>query len=68
MIKSEFDRAKQNLKTGDKVGLTIRGNYHEYQKEGRLVKIEHGRVYLNSGFARSYKRIISMSREEALKK
>jgi len=63
MIRSEFERAKKELKIGDKVCLTLRGNYGEYQEEGVLQRIgTDGFVYLDKGVAHSYTRIISMCR------
>lgn len=62
MIRSEYERAKHDLKSGDFLGLLIRGNYSDYEIEGVLVKIENGRVYLTRGKAHHFSRIITMSK------
>jgi hypothetical protein len=61
MIKSEYERAKKELRQGKKLSLCIRGNYGEIIEHGVLVKIENDRVYLDHGFSHHYTRIISMS-------
>jgi hypothetical protein len=61
MIKSEFERARQELKIGLGVSLCLRGNYGEYIERGILQKIEGNRVFLDKGFSHHYKRIVSMT-------
>jgi hypothetical protein len=64
MIHSEFERATKDLKQGDRVALTFRGNYQRYTVEGLLVALKDDRVYLDCGFSHHYKRIVSMCKVE----
>ena len=61
MIRSEFERANRELKKGDHLNLTVRGNYGDYEVQGYLSKMENGRVYL-AGKSHHYLRIRSMTK------
>lgn len=56
----QFQARLQTINIGDYVKLLIRGNYADYTREGKLVKVQNGYVYLDSGMAHSYKRIKSI--------
>ena len=60
MKRKDFDERIKMFKPGDYMRLHIRGNYGEYAAEGKLRKVEDGRVYLDKGFSHSYKRITAI--------
>ena len=62
----DFEARMQIIKVGDFVTLYIRGNYGTYAEAGNIRKIENGYVYLEHGFAHSYKRIISIRLAEVV--
>ena len=64
MNKKAFAKAIQNLNSGDYITLSIRGNYGNYGREGHLLKIERGFVFLRRGQAHSYKRLITIKKVE----
>lgn len=57
MNRSDFEERIRYFHIGDCVRLTCRGNYGRYVVEGKLVKVENGRVYLDKGRSHSYRRI-----------
>lgn len=58
MNKIDFIDKMRMFHSGDPITLVVRGNYGSYKHSGLLVKVERGRVYLDSGMAHSYRRII----------
>jgi len=64
MNKQAFDKAIQELSSGDYLKLLIRGNYGNYVREGHLLKIERGFLFFRRGQAHSYKRIVELKRTE----
>lgn len=63
MKRKDFDDRIQMFKPGDSMVLHVRGMYGEYRVEGKLRKVDdRGFVYLDHGFAHSYRKITSMRR------
>ena len=61
--RKDFDERIKLFKIGDRVKLDCSGLYGRYRVEGKLKKVdmESGRVQLDKGFARSYRKIIAIS-------
>lgn len=58
MNRQDFEDKMEMILPGDKIRLVIRGNYEDKVEEGIFVKVDRdGFVYLNEGFAHSYRRI-----------
>lgn len=61
MKRAEFEERMRLFHSGDCVRLVCRGNYGDFTVIGILRKVERGYVYLDRGFAHSYRRIKSVS-------
>jgi len=61
MKRKEFDELIKTVEPGDSTVLHISGMYGRYRVEGKFQKVDdRGFVYLDHGFAHSYRKITSI--------
>ncbi len=60
MKRRDFDEAVRDLKKGDRVCVTVRGNYGNFIVERVVESVEDGWVHYTTGFSNSYKRILGI--------
>lgn len=61
MKRKDFDERMKFVKEGDWIKLDLRGMYGNYRIEGKFKKVtDRGFVYLDRGFAHSYRKLIDI--------
>ncbi len=61
MKRKDFDEMIKQFKTDDTITLHLRGMTDRYSVTGKFVKVtDRGFVYLDKGFAHSYRKIIAI--------
>ena len=61
MKRKEFDEITKSLKKGDLIRVIYRGISYDYEEKGRFQKIDdRGFLYLDRGFAHSYRKILAI--------
>jgi len=59
--RKDFDEQIKKFEEGDTITLHLRGMYDRYAVTGEFMKVDdRGFVYLDKGFAHSYRKIIAI--------